>query len=105
MTPNKTRQILAAQKLKLEATPQRIEKLPPLTAAQRREMYAPKPYTTAPQHLQGAEWVNEWQQVRKPRRVVRAAKGTAKATGWALGMLTAIAGGILAGETKRGLHS
>jgi hypothetical protein len=36
---------------------------------------------------------------------LRVAKRTAKATGWGLGMITAIAGGILLGESKRGLHS
>lgn len=101
---NRTRQLLARQKLRAQATPQPIEKLPPLTADQRRELYGPRRATEAPKHLQGAEWVEGWQQTKRPK-VVRVAKATAKGTAWGFGVLTAIAAGILAGETKRGLHS
>lgn len=105
MTPNKTRQILAAQKLRLETTPQPIDKLPPLTAEQRKAIYSPRSAAAASNHLQGEAWVNTWQQTQRPRKILRAAKGTAKATGVFFGLLTAIAGGILIGEGKRGLYS
>jgi hypothetical protein len=36
---------------------------------------------------------------------LRVAKKTAKASGLGLAMLTAIVGGIMVGETKKGLHS
>jgi hypothetical protein len=36
---------------------------------------------------------------------IRAAKKTAKASGLGLAMLTAIVGGIMIGETKKGLYS
>lgn len=106
MKQNKTRQILARQKLRatLQPLPENY-KLPKLTAEERKLIYAPKPATEAPQHLRSNEWVEGWKQTQKPRRIKRVAKATAKTTIWGLGMLTAIAGGILAGETKRGLHS
>lgn len=108
MNANKTRQMLVNQKLKAETLSKPLtpnDKLPKLTAEQRRELYAPKPATSAPQHLQGDAWVNGWQQTQRPRRIVRATKATAKAGGWFVVMLTAIAGGILVGESKRGLYS
>lgn len=102
---NRTRQLLVRQKLRAEATPQPLPaKLPALTADQRRELYGPRRASDAPKHLQGAEWVEGWKQTKRPK-VVRVAKATAKGTAWGFGMLTAIAAGILAGETKRGLHS
>jgi hypothetical protein len=90
---NRQRAILAAQKIKQQATPQPLPAdftLPKLTAEQRREIYAPKPANTAPQHLQAPEWVRAW------RMVSRATYG-----------LTAFSallfGGIIAGESKKGI--
>jgi hypothetical protein len=88
---NRTRALLAAQKVRRVDDPKAIEQALKLTAEQRREMFAPKPVapiiaTRAPMPL-------------------RVAKTTAKATGWGLGIIGAIAGGILLGESKRGFRS
>lgn len=88
MTNNKTRQMLAAQKLRLETTPRPIEKLPPLTAEQRREIYAPKPYTAAPQQLQGAEWVATWKSVSRVSYGLTA-------------FISLLFGGLVAKETRK----
>jgi hypothetical protein len=93
MNANRTRAILAAQKVKQEATPQPLPEgftLPKLTAEERKAIYAPKPASSAPQHLQGSEWVRAW------RMVTRVTYG-----------LTAFSavlfGGIIAGESKKGI--
>jgi hypothetical protein len=86
---NRTRAILAAQKVRVKTDPLPTEIK--LTAEQRKAIYAPK---------SALEII--------PKRApmpLRAAKTTAKATAWGLGMLTAIAGGILLGESKRGFRS
>jgi hypothetical protein len=87
---NRTRAILAAQKVrvKTDPTPEQEAKL---TAEERKAIYAPK---SAVQIIP----------YRAPMPV-RVVKTTAKATGWGLGMITAIAGGILLGESKRGFRS
>lgn len=89
MTPNKTRQILAAQKLK--ATPKPISSLPPLTADQRRELYAPRHATEAPKHLQGSEWVATW------RTVSRVSYGLT-------GLVGLIFGGLVMSETRKSIR-
>jgi hypothetical protein len=93
MNANRTRAILAAQKVKQEATPQPLPddyQLPKLTADQRKAIYAPKPATSAPQHLQAPQWVSAW------RSISRVTYG-----------LTAFSavlfGGIIAGESKKGI--
>jgi hypothetical protein len=87
---NRTRYLLAAQKVRLKTDPQPTPEAPKLTAEQRREIYAPKPANTAPQQLQGSEWVTAW------RMISRATYG-----------LTAFSavlfGGIIAGESKKGI--
>ena len=86
---NRTRSILAAQKVRVKTDPLPTETK--LTAEQRKAIYAPK---------SALEII--------PKRApmpLRAAKTTAKATAWGLGMITAIAGGILLGESKRGFRS
>ena len=86
---NRTRAILAAQKVRVKTDPLPTETK--LTAEQRKAIYAPK---------SALEII--------PKRApmpLRAAKTTAKATAWGLGMITAIAGGILLGESKRGFRS
>ena len=62
---NRTRAILAAQKVRRVDDPKAIEQALKLTPEQRREMYAPKPATAAPQHLGGSEWVRAWRTVEK----------------------------------------
>jgi len=86
---NRQRAILAAQKVRVKTDPTPTGQQ--LTAEQRREMYAPKPAAPIIAH-------------RAPMPV-RVVKTTAKATGWGLGIFTAILGGILVGESKQGFRS
>jgi hypothetical protein len=85
---NRTRAILAAQKVRVKTDPTPTKT--GLTAEQRREMYAPKPVAPII--------------ATRPPMPLRVAKTTAKATGWGLGMITAITAGIILGEGKRGLR-
>lgn len=88
MNAARQRAILAAQKVRLKSDPEPETKL---TAEERRAIYAPKSAVAIiPQ---------------RPAMPLRVAKTTVKATGWGLGMITAIAGGILLGESKRGFRS
>ena len=87
---NRQRAILAAQKVRLKTDPTPEEETK-LTAEERKAIYAPKPVAPIIAH--------------RPPMPVRVAKTTVKATGWGLGMITAIAGGILLGESKRGFRS
>jgi hypothetical protein len=87
MNANRTRAIMAAQKIRVKTDPVPTPEAPKLTAEQRKEMYAPK---------SALEII--------PKRApmpIRAAKGS----GVLLGMIGAISLGILAGETKRGCRS
>jgi hypothetical protein len=89
--PNRTRAILAAQKVRVKTDPLPTPEAPKLTAEQRREMYAPK---------SALEII--------PKRApmpIRAAKTTAKTGGVLLAMLTAITAGVMIGETKKGIRS
>ena len=88
MNAARQRAILAAQKVRLKSDPAPETKL---TADERRAIYAPKSAVAMIPY-------------RAPMPV-RVAKTTVKATGWGLGMITAIAGGILLGESKRGFRS
>jgi hypothetical protein len=93
MNTNRTRAILAAQKVKQQATPQPLPDgytLPKLTAEQRREIYAPRPASNAPQHLQAPQWVSVW-------------KTTTKATYGLTALLAVFFGGVIASESKKGL--
>jgi len=109
MATNRHRLILAQQKARQLATLPPLPEdqgAPKLTAEQRKAIYAPKAATSAPQQLQGAQWVNAWQdtQTKKPR-MVRAAKTTAKTSGVIVAMISAISAGILLGESKRGINT
>jgi hypothetical protein len=86
---NRTRAILAAQKVKAQPLPADFT-LPKLTAEQRREIYAPKPANTAPQQLQGAEWVKAWKMI-------------SRATYGLTAFSAVLFGGIIAGESKKGI--
>jgi soluble lytic murein transglycosylase-like protein len=88
---NRTRYLLAAQKVRVKTDPVPTPEAPKLTAEQRRAMYAPK---------SALEIIP-----KRPPMPIRAAKKTAKASGVGLAMLTAIVGGIMIGETKKGLYS
>ena len=91
--PNRQRAIMAQQKIKQQSTPQPLPDnftLPRLTPEERKAIFAPKAANTAPQHLQGNEWVRAW------RTVERITYG-----------LTAFSallfGGLVAGESKKAI--
>ena len=88
MNAARQRAILAAQKVRLKSDPAPETKL---TADERRAIYAPKSAVAMIPY-------------RSPMPV-RVAKTTVKATGWGLGIFTAILGGILVGESKQGFRS
>jgi hypothetical protein len=93
MNANRNRLILAQQKARQLATPQPLPdnyQLPKLTAEERKAIYAPKPATSAPQQLQGAQWVNAW-------------KTTARITYGLTAFTAVLFGGIIAGESKKGI--
>jgi hypothetical protein len=62
---NRTRAILAAQKVRRVDDPKAIEQALQLTREQRKAIYAPKPATSAPEHLRGSEWVRAWRTVER----------------------------------------
>jgi hypothetical protein len=62
---NRTRAILAAQKVRRVDDPKEIENALKLTAEQRKAIYSPKPATSAPQYTQGSEWVRAWKTVER----------------------------------------
>jgi hypothetical protein len=82
---------MAAQKVRRVDDPKTIEQALKLTAEQRRQLYAPK---------SALEIIP-----KRPAMPVRVAKTSMKATGWVLGMITAISGGILLSESKKGMRS
>jgi hypothetical protein len=88
---NRTRALLAAQKVRLVSDPKPTPEEPELTAEQRKAMYAPKSAVAMVPY--------------RPAMPVRVAKSSLKATGWGLGIFTAILGGILVGESKQGFRS
>jgi hypothetical protein len=93
VNPNRHRAIMAAQKVKQQATPQPLPAdftLPKLTAEQRKAIYAPKAASSAPQQLQGPNWVRAW-------------RTTTRATYGLTALLAVLFGGIIAGESKKGI--
>jgi hypothetical protein len=93
MNPNRTRAIMAAQKLKQEATPRPLPEgfsLPKLTAEERKKIYAPRPASSAPPHLQAPQWVKTW------RSVSRITYGLTAFT-------ALLFGGIILDESKKGI--
>jgi hypothetical protein len=81
---------MAAQKVRRVDDPELIAQALKLTPEQRREKYAPKPYTSAPQHLQAPEWVRVW---RTTTRIT-----------YGLTAFTALMfGGVIAKESKKGI--
>jgi hypothetical protein len=87
---NRQRAILAQQKVRLITDP-KPEEQATLTPEERKAIYAPKSSLEIIKH--------------RPPMPVRVVKTTAKATGWGLGIFTAILGGILVGESKQGFRS
>jgi hypothetical protein len=90
MNPARQRAILAAQKVRVKTDPVLTPEAPKLTAEQRKAMYAPKPAASAPQHLQGPQWVRAW------RTTTRITYGLTAFT-------ALIFGGIVAAESKKGV--
>jgi hypothetical protein len=88
--PNRTRAIMAAQKVRRVDDPELIAQALKLTPEQRREKYAPKPATSAPQHLQAPEWVRAW------RTTTRITYGLTAFT-------ALIFGGVIAKESRKGI--
>jgi hypothetical protein len=86
--PNRTRAILAAQKVRRVDDPKAIEQALKLTAEQRKAIYGPKPATQAPQHLQGSEWVRAWRTVERITYGITAISAV-------------LFGGLIVGESKK----
>jgi hypothetical protein len=90
---NRNRAILAQQKARQLATPQPLPdnyQLPKLTRDERKAIYAPRPASSAPQHLQAPEWVRVW-------------RTTTRITYGLTALLAVLFGGIIAGESKKGI--
>jgi hypothetical protein len=90
---NRKRAIMAAQKVKQQATPQPLPAdftLPQLTREQRKAIYAPRAASSAPQHLQAPEWVRVW-------------RTTTRLTYGLTALLAVMFGGVIAGESKKGI--
>jgi hypothetical protein len=88
---NRTRAILAAQKVRRVDDPKAIEQALKLTAEQRKAIYGPKPATSAPEHLQGSEWVRAWK--------------TAEKITYGLTAITAVLfGGLVVQESKKSVR-
>ena len=56
---------MAAQKVRRVDDPKLIAEAMKLTREQRRELYAPKPASAAPAHLQGSEWIRAWKTLER----------------------------------------
>ena len=65
MNAARQRAILAAQKVRRVEDPKLSEQAMKLTPEQRREIYAPKPASAAPKHLQGNDWIKTWRTVER----------------------------------------
>jgi hypothetical protein len=85
---NRTRAILAAQKIRRVDDPKAIEQAMKLTAEQRKAIYSPKSATQAPEHLQGSEWVRAWKTVERITYGLTAFSAL-------------IFGGLIVGESKK----
>jgi hypothetical protein len=93
MNANRNRAILAQQKVRQLAKPQPLPEgftLPKLTPEERKAIYAPRPASSAPQHLQAPEWVRVW-------------RATTRATYGVTAILAVLFGGIIAVESKKGI--
>jgi hypothetical protein len=90
MNAARQRAILAAQKVRRVDDPKLIEEALKLTPEQRKAIYAPKPATAAPQHLQGNDWITAWRTVERITYGLTAFSAV-------------IFGGLVAGETKKAI--
>ena len=90
MNPARQRALMAAQKIRRVDDPRAIEQAMKLTAEQRKAMFAPKPATAAPDHLQGNEWVRAWRTVERITYGLTAFSAL-------------IFGGLIVGESKKSI--
>ena len=81
---------MAAQKVRRVDDPKAIEQALKLTAEQRKAMFAPKPASAAPEHLQGNEWVRAWKTVERITYGLTAFSAL-------------IFGGLIVGESKKSI--
>ena len=81
---------MAAQKVRRVDDPKAIEQALKLTAEQRRELYAPKPASAAPEHIRGSEWVRAWKTVERITYGLTAFSAL-------------LFGGLVAGESKKAI--
>jgi len=81
---------MAAQKVRRVDDPKAIEQALKLTAQQRKELFAPKPASAAPNHLQGNEWVRAWKTLERITYGLTAFSAL-------------IFGGLIAGESKKAI--
>jgi hypothetical protein len=81
---------MAAQKVRRVDDPKAIEQALKLTAEQRKELFAPKPASAAPAHLQGSEWVRAWKTLERITYGLTAFSAL-------------IFGGLIVGESKKSI--
>jgi len=81
---------MAAQKVRRVDDPKAIQQALKLTAEQRKELFAPKPESAAPAHLQGSEWVRAWKTLERITYGLTAFSAL-------------IFGGLIAGESKKAI--
>ena len=90
MNPARQRAIMAAQKVRRVDDPKAMEQALKLTAEQRKQLFAPKPASAAPAHLQGSEWVRAWKTLERITYGLTAFSAL-------------IFGGLIAGESKKAI--
>ena len=90
MNNNRKRNLMRNQKIRRTPTSVRLDSLPPLTQEQRKEIYAPRPATSAPKQLQAPEWVTAWKMIEKTTYGLTAISGL-------------LFGGLLMGESKKSI--
>ena len=90
MNTARQRAIMAAQKVRRVDDPKAMEQALKLTAEQRKQLFAPKPASAAPAHLQGSEWVRAWKTLERITYGLTAFSAL-------------IFGGLIAGESKKAI--
>lgn len=90
MNPARQRALMAAQKVRRVDDPKLIAEAMKLTREQRKELFAPKPASAAPEHLQGNEWVRAWKTVERITYGLTAFSAL-------------IFGGLIVGESKKSI--
>lgn len=90
MNAARQRAIMAAQKVRRVDDPKLIAEAMKLTREQRKELFAPKPASAAPEYLRGSEWVRAWRTVERITYGLTAFSAL-------------IFGGLIMGETKKSI--